>query len=197
MRLTTCVLFLVVFSAGCVTQRDKVAVVRGVKFAAAEGSALGLAVSAELGQVAADIGADAIDPATVPLTVEASRENAGGIAAERETRQWFKDAAVGLLDYAKSAWPPLGVAAGLAGAAFALWRRLGTAQNAVGAAVTITQRVKEVLADGKLTLSDFKGIYADAQKDGPAFVAGAAELKAIYDQTKAEWQADGTPIKSV
>lgn len=200
--------------SSCVTPRDQVAVVRGAKFAAAEGSALGAAVGAELAQVAADIGAvqlDAqgamlpadVDPAAVPVEIAAAEANAQGIASERESRNWFLAASKSVLDWAGANWPPLGAALGLAGAVAALWKKLRGANAALGAArigltagVTLFQRAKEALADGKLSLDDFKRLFAEAQTAGPAFVDGAHQLEAVYQQLKAEWSADGTPIRS-
>lgn len=93
------VVVLAVLAAGCVTARDRVAIVRGMLFAQQEGGELGQAVADELAQVAVDVGALDVDPATGaivpkdvdPKTVEvsapAARENAAGIAAERKTRR--------------------------------------------------------------------------------------------------------------
>ena len=81
-----CVVILAAVCAGCVTDRDRVAVVRGSKFATETGTPVGEAVGRELAEVAVDIGADKIDPATVPVTAEAADENAAGIKAARESR---------------------------------------------------------------------------------------------------------------
>lgn len=199
--------------SGCISPRDQVAVVRGAKFARAEGSTLGRAVAGELGQVAADIGAVTlgpdgemlpgdVDPAAVPLEAAAAEANAQGIAAEREARNWFLSAASAALNWGKTQWPALGVIISLAGGAAALWKKLRgsgqalvSAQGAVTAGVTIIQRAKEALADGKLTLSDFKTLFEQARTAGPAFVDGAHALDAAYQDLKAEWA--GTQVRSV
>jgi len=207
MRYLAFLAVLALFAGGCVTQRTKVGAKRAQLYAAdrgTKGDELGAAVAVEMAEVCVDIGADQVAPAEAPLNADAALANAKGIAVEREARQWFKDAALGVLDYAKTAWPPLGAALGLAGTALVLFRKLKSAggllvnaKNTIGAAVTLTQRVKEKVADGKFDVQDLKDIYTEAQLQGPAFVAGATDLKAEYDKLKAEWAADGTPIKSV
>ena len=110
---------LLALCAGCVTHRGKVAVVRGQKFAAQEGSELGKAVADELGEFAADIGADKIDPATVPLTVEAARDNAKWIKQEREVRQKAWAWAKGLAE----SWGPAAAVLGVLGSVGAFVKR--------------------------------------------------------------------------
>jgi hypothetical protein len=124
--------FVVLLAAGCVTHRDRVAVVRGAKFAAAEGSATGKAVAAEMGQVAIDIGADDIDPAGVPVTPEAAAENARGIAEERGNREFILDGGGSLLRDLLNSLPYGGTIAGIGGALWALWRK-GQVQRVAGA----------------------------------------------------------------
>ena len=85
LRLAFCIGMLVL-ATGCVTYRDRVAVVRGAKFAFTEGSPTGEAVGRELSEVALDIGADKIDPESVAVSAEAADANAAGIKAERESR---------------------------------------------------------------------------------------------------------------
>ena len=202
-------------AAGCVTPADQEAVVRGAKFAAQTGGETGTAVSGELWQVAADIGAveiDAqggilprdVDPEAVVVSAAAANAGAATIARERGARSFYLDLAKNfgaeLLGHLPWGGPVL---AGL-GTCLALWRKykgaaglLVKSQGTVEAGVTLIQRAKEKLADGKLTLEEFKALFAEANEAGPQFVAGAADLKAEYNRLRAEWSADGTPIKSV
>lgn len=128
--------------AGCVTQRDKVAVVRGALFAQAEGSPLGLAVAAELGQVAIDIGADkSVDPATVTLSPEASAENAQGIATERQSREIIISSGGSLLKDLLGSLPYGGAVVGMLGGLWALWRK-GQVQRVAGALSSVLTACK-------------------------------------------------------
>lgn len=214
MRAVTIPLWVVVLlAAGCVTYRDQVGVVRGMKFAAQVGGELGGAIAGELAQVGVDIGAikvgpngailpAAVDPAAVVVSAPAANENAKGIADDRATRQWWTDTFLAVWKFAETQWPWLTALGALGAGAAGLWQKLRTAGAAlkqtkatVTASVTLFQRAKDALADGRLTLDEFKGLFYQANEAGEQFVDGAAGLKQEYDRLKTEWTADGTPIR--
>jgi len=150
MRSLIAVCVLAVLCSGCVTYRDKVAVVRARKHAAETGTAIGEAVSAELGEVAVDIGADKIDPATVPVTVEASVENAEGIRAERASRSaigmFLRKGGEWLADKIPWAGPAIGLA--LAGVEWLRRRKAQAESQRSGEIVGVLGRAATKLDNG-------------------------------------------------
>jgi len=151
--------FVLLLAAGCVTERDKVAVIRGAKFAEAAQSPLGAAVAAELREVAADIKAD-VDPAGVTLSPEAAAENAAGIARERGAREAIIGAGGSLLKDLLGSLPYGGTAVGIGGALWALWRK-GQVQRVAGALSTVVDLCKS-------------GSYKDGDTSAALIDAGAS-----------------------
>jgi len=115
--------FVVLAMSGCVTRRDKVALVRAQKVLITVGSPLAVASAEEVRQVGLDVGADKVDGESIKMTPEAARENAQGIADERGARQAIVTAGGSLFKDVLGTLPYGGAAAGLAGALWALWRK--------------------------------------------------------------------------
>lgn len=124
MRVSSIPLWLVfILAAGCVTTRDRVAVVRVQKVLITVGTPVAMASAEEMRQVGLDIGADRIDPATVQPTAEAATANAQGIASERGSRAAIIEGGGSLLKDLLGTIPYGGAAAGLLGGLWALWRK--------------------------------------------------------------------------
>lgn len=190
--------------SGCVTQRDKEAVVRGAKFAAQTGGDLGQAVSEELGQVALDIGAvkvddkgqiipGDVDPTAVEVTVEAASSNAKGIASDRQSREkvtgFLGNFGRELLN--RLPWGSTAVAA--MGAAWALLRKR-TIQAALTGMVQAGMEIREKAAAGvPLGEAAVKGVLSFWSSASGA----KKDVEAALDRIKPMWQepAKDTPAK--
>ena len=188
-RCLSLLVFAALLLAGCVTRRDQVAVTRAQSYVVLVSQSpdvprglaeLAVPIANELQQVRLDIGADKIDPATVPLTVEASQANAAGIEGDRGAREGAWDSLLALLGLGGTA----GAAVGLLIKALRSGRALTAAQGVIGGAVNLVQRVKEKAKDG-LTAADVGQILREAQAAGPQFIEGARELSAEYQKVKA------------
>lgn len=127
--------------AGCITARDKVAVIRTVKVLVDADTPQTRASAEEMKQVGLDIGADTVDPATVAVSPEAATENAAGIASERGNREAIVTAGGSLLKDLLGSLPYGGAAAGLLGGLWALWRK-GQVQRVAGALSTVVDAFK-------------------------------------------------------
>lgn len=182
---------------GCVTPRDRVAIVRGMLFAQQEGGEVGEAVAAELAEVAVDVGALDVDPATGaivakdvdPKTVEvsapAARENAAGIAAERKTR---RAALTFLQEFGKEllSRAPWGTAAvTLLAAGWALLRKRAV-QSALTGVVNAGMELRDKAKAGEpLGEAAIKAVFAFWSQASGA----KGDVESTLDAAKKSWAA--------
>lgn len=192
-------------ASGCVTHRDKVAVVRAVNHLGSSGNATDQAIAGELTQVAVDIGAldqDAsgavtpgdVDPAAPECapTAELASRNAAGIAAERKTRRaavtFLGELGKGVLE--RLPWGTSALA--LLGAGWALVRKRAV-QSALTGVVQAGMEIREKAKAGEpLGEAAVKGILSFWSSASGA----KAEVEAAVEKVKPLWQPKAPDAKA-
>lgn len=120
------VILCLVFCAGCITQRDRVAYKRAELVLidrGAAGDALAAACGEEVANANLDTGAGEVALGPADLTPEAAKANSAAIAQARAGRQAIVGALQRAGSYLTDRWPELGVIVTLVGAGAAAWKK--------------------------------------------------------------------------